>query len=122
MEDEVYKILSTDTELCALLGRTGSNRIYNSPIAPLANEFPRITMFDAGEDDFDGADNAPVYTEHHVRVDVWHNKDDLKKIKTRIKKVIRSAIWDADISVGGKIYEPDTKIYHVPIDIYIYEG
>jgi len=120
MEDRVYEVLSADTELGTLLGRTGRNRIYNSPVAPDPKEFPRITMFDAGEDDsVDGADNRPVYTEYHVRVDLWHDKDELKEIKNRVKIVLQDAIG-ADVSVGAKLYEPDAGIYHIPIDVLIY--
>jgi hypothetical protein len=122
MESKVYKVLSNDSVLDNLLGRTGNEKIYNSPVAPIAGEFPRITIFYSGEDDNDGADNKTVYTEHYVRVDLWHNKNNLREIKNKVRELLKASIIDCDVEVGGLIYEPDTKIYHIPIDVIIYEG
>jgi len=92
----IYRTLNGDAELIALLGgkipAKSWQRIYNSPVAPMADEFPRITLFEVINDDAESADDDPQYSDVNVRIDVWLTDiRDLFNICKRIKKVLRPA-------------------------------
>ena len=96
--------------------------IYNSPIAPDAKEFPRITMFEVGCEDGDCSDDNPIFSEVHVRLDVWtksNENNEMFGVSRSIKTALQGMFRLCRISLGQTIWEDDTKIYHKPIDIYL---
>lgn len=123
----VYKALNTDTELITLLGgkiaAKGWQRIYNSPVAPFADEFPRITLFEVVNDDAEPADDEPQYSDVNIRVDVWI-KDirNLFSICKRIKQVLKSSFSMCIVQLESTMYEKQETgetIYHKPMNLYI---
>jgi len=125
----VYKVLSADIELISLLGgkkQVGKEkweRIYNSPVAPNADEFPRITLFEVINDDAESADNEPLYSDVNIRIDVWL-KDirNLFSICKRIKQVLKSSFSMCIVRLESIMYEKQETneiIYHKPINVYI---
>lgn len=123
----VYKALNTDTELITLLGgknaTKGWQKIYNSPVAPNADEFPRVTLFEVINDDAESADDDPQYSDVNIRIDIWL-KDirDLFKICKRIKKVLKNNFSTCTVQLESTMYEKlktDETIYHKPINVYL---
>ncbi|MEG6613764.1 hypothetical protein V6C42_12990 [Pseudoclostridium thermosuccinogenes] len=123
----VHKVLSTDEELITLLGGKVPakkwQRIYNSPVAPIANEFPRVTMFEVVNDDAEPADDEPQYSDVNIRVDVWI-KDirNLFSICKRIKQVLKSNFSMCIVRLESTMYEREETgetIYHKPINVYL---
>lgn len=123
----VYKALNADVELIALLGgKVPANewqRIYNSPVAPKADEFPRVTLFEVINDDAEPADDEPQYSDVNIRIDVWL-KDirNLFAICKRIKKVLKNNFSLCIVRLESTMYEREETgetIYHKPINVYL---
>jgi hypothetical protein len=122
----VYKALNSDTTLINLLGgkvpANEWNRIYNSPVAPHDDEYPRITMFEVINDDAVPADNEYLCSDVNIRLDIW--LDDIKNlfdICKRIKQVLKSNFETCIAQLESTMYEKQTKktIIHKPINIYL---
>lgn len=123
----VYKALNSDAELITLLGGKVPakkwQRIYNSPVAQYADEFPRVTMFEVINDDTEPADDEPQYSDVNIRIDVWL-KDirNLFPICKRIKQVLKDAFSMCRVQLESTMYEKQETgetIYHKPINIYL---
>ena len=124
--EQIYTVFKNDTELINLLGgiRTVEKRkwkrVYNSQIAKDPKEFPRLTMFEVLNSDFDGADDLPIFGEYDNRLDLWVLSDsEIFPIVKRIKQILRSTFENVDIKFTSTDYENDTKIWHKPIDVKI---
>lgn len=125
----VYKALNSDAELITLLGgkkQVGNkkwDRIYNSPVAPNADEFPRITLFEVINDDAEPADDEPQCSDANIRIDVWLNDiRSLFPVCNRIKQVLKSNFSTCAVQLESTMYEKlntDVIIYHKPINVYI---
>ncbi len=123
----VYKALNSDTELITLLGgkvsTKGWQRIYNSPVAPKADEFARITMFEVINDDSDPADDEPQFSDVNIRIDVWLKEiKNLFSICKRIKQVLKSNFSMCAVQLESTMYEKSETgevIYHKPINVYL---
>jgi len=123
----IYRTLNGDAELIALLGgkipAKSWQRIYNSPVAPMADEFPRITLFEVINDDAESADDDPQYSDVNVRIDVWLTDiRDLFNICKRIKKVLKTGFSMCTVRLESTMYEKSETgktIYHKPINVYL---
>lgn len=123
----IYKALNADAELITLLGgkvpANGWQRIYNSPVAPKADEFPRITLFEVINDDAESADDEPQYSDVNIRIDVWLNDiRSLFPICSRIKQTLKSNFSTCTVQFESTMYEKlntDVTIYHKPINVYL---
>ncbi len=123
----IYKILDTDTQLLTLLGGKVPTkkwqRIYNSPVAPIADEFPRVTMFEVINDDAEPADDEPQYSDINIRIDVWLK--DIRNLFTickRIKQVLKNNFLTCIVRLESTMYEKSETgetIYHKPINVYL---
>jgi len=122
----VYSALNTDTTLVSILGgknRTkGWNRIYNSQVAPNADEYPRVTMFEVLNEDEVSADDEPQFSEVNIRIDVWAK--DVKNIFStckQIKKILKNNFYTCNVRLEETMYEQsDTDtIYHKPVNVYL---
>jgi hypothetical protein len=122
-ETLVYQTLNTDETLKTLLGgidvNNGLYRIYNSPVAPNADEYPRITLFEVVNSDEAAADDEATMSDVNVRVDVW-TKDEttLFDVANRVKKILKTNLL-CTVKLGSKIYEPDTEVHHKIIEVYL---
>lgn len=123
----VYRALNTDAELITLLGgkvaSKGWQRIYNSPVAPKQDEFPRMTMFEVINDDAEPGDDEPQYSDVNIRIDVWL-KDirNLFPICKRIKEVLKNNFSMCAVRLESTMYErleTAEVIYHKPINVYL---
>jgi hypothetical protein len=120
----VYKTLESDETLISLLGgineEEGYFRIYNSNVAPNADEYPRITLFEVVNTDDVSADDESTVSDVNVRVDVW-TKDEstLFDIANRVKKVLKTNLL-CTVKLGAKIYESDTEVFHKVIETYLF--
>ena len=123
----VYRALNADTQLLTLLGEKVPTkkwqRIYNSPVAPIADEYPRVTMFEVINDDAESADDEPQYSDVNVRIDVWLTDiRDLFNICKRIKKVLKTGFSMCTVRLESTMYEKSETgktIYHKPINVYL---
>jgi hypothetical protein len=120
----VYQALDPDAQLIILLGGKDSvkgwNRIYNDPVAPNANEYPRITMFEVVNDDANPADDEPQDSDVNIRIDHWtKDSSTIYSVCKQIKKILKAAFNACIIQLGETIYESDTKVYHKPINVYL---
>jgi len=123
----VYKALDADTQLLTLLGGKVPTkkwqRIYNSPVAPIADEFPRVTMFEVMNDDAEPADDEPQYSDINIRIDVWLK--DIRNLFTickRIKQVLKNNFSTCTVRLESTMYEKSETgetIYHKPINVYL---
>ncbi|AEY65421.1 DUF3168 domain-containing protein [Clostridium sp. BNL1100] len=122
-ETLVYQTLNTDETLKKLLGgidvENGLFRIYNSPVAPNSDEYPRITLFEVVNTDEAVADDEATMSDVNVRVDIW-TKDEttLFDITNRIKKILKTNLL-CTVKLGAKIYEQDTEVYHKVVEVYL---
>ncbi len=122
-ETLVYQTLNTDETLKTLLGgidvENGLFRIYNSPVAPNADEYPRTTLFEVVNTDEAAADDEATMSDVNVRVDIW-TKDEttLFDITSRVKKVLKTNLL-CTVKLGSKIYEADTEVYHKVVEVYL---
>jgi len=123
----VYKALNADVELIALLGgkvpANGWQRIYNSPVAPKVDEFPRVTLFEVVNDDAESADDEPQYSDVNIRIDIWL-KDirNLFPVCKRIKQVLKNNFSTCTVQLESTMYEKSETgevIYHKPINVYL---
>ncbi len=90
------------------------------PISPIirqrdANAY--ITYYTYLERPADYADDEPQCEETSATVDIWC-RGDFKPLLAAVKKRLRTAGFTIR-GVGPEQYESSTKIYHVPIDVYI---
>lgn len=120
----VYKVLNNDATLVMQLGgkipEKGWERVYNSQVAPNADEYPRITMFEVINDDAEPADDEPQYSDVNIRIDIWtQDEAGLFEICKRIKSDLKSAFSMCTIRLESKIYESDIQVYHKPINLYL---
>ena len=123
----VYRALNADTQLLTLLGGKVPTkkwqRIYNSPVAPIADEYPRVTMFEVINDDAEPADDEPLYSDVNIRIDVWLiDIRDLFNICKRIKKVLKTSFSICTVQLESTMYEKKETgetIYHKPINVYL---
>lgn len=122
-ETLVYQTLNTDETLKTLLGgidvNNGLYRIYNSPVAPNADEYPRITLFEVVNSDEAAADDEATMSDVNVRVDVW-TKDEttLFDVANRVKKILKTNLL-CTVKLGSKLYESDTEVHHKVIEVYL---
>lgn len=122
MKDEmllIYKALKNDSSFMALMGGKTAKfmRIYNNPVCPSDNEFPRATMIETLVQDSDFYDNEAEFNYCHVRIDFWHNKNALRDAMARAKEVLEKTFDMISISFGADMYENDTGIYHKQLEI-----
>lgn len=123
----IYRILDADNQLITLLGgkivNKGWQRIYNSPVAPNADEFPRITLFEVVNDDAEPADDEPQYSDVNIRIDIWlKDVRNLFPICKRIKKILKDNFSTCAVRLESTMYERteiNEIIYHKPINIYL---
>lgn len=120
----VYQALNPDTQLITLLSERvpskGWNRIYNDPVAPDADEYPRITMFEVLNDDANPADDDPQDSDVNIRLDYWtKDSSTIHLVCKQIKKVINSTFNACIIQLEETSFDDDTKVYHKPINIYL---
>lgn len=123
----IYKALNADAELIALLGGKvpdkGWQRIYNSPVAPKADEFPRVTMFEVINDDAVPADNIYLCSDVNIRIDVWlKDVRNLFAICKHIKQVLKSNFSTCTVQLESTMYEKSETseaIYHKPMNVYL---
>lgn len=120
----IYQALCNDTELLKMLGGTDEKywRIYNNPVAPNEQEFPRITMFEIMREDDEWADDEPQAIRVTARVDIWTRKNVLYKIAKRVKDILFSRFLRCEVSLGSDMvekYEKENRVYHKPIDVEI---
>jgi hypothetical protein len=122
----VYKALNADTALLTLLGGKvpdkGWNRIYNSPVAPYEDEYPRITMFEVINEDADPSDDEPQCSDINIRIDVWTR--DVKMVFPvckQIKQVLKNSFNTCTVRLEETMHEKLEKytVYHKPINIYL---
>ncbi|EPR12366.1 DUF3168 domain-containing protein [Ruminiclostridium papyrosolvens] len=119
----VYQTLNLDETLITLLGGKdvgkGFFRIYNSPVAPNADEYPRITLFEIVNTDEAAADDESTMSDVNVRVDIW-TKDEtiLFDVTNRVKKILKTNLL-CTVKLGAKIYEQDTEVYHKVVEVYL---
>lgn len=122
-ETLVYQALNADEILITLLeGKDvgkGFFRVYNSPVAPNAEEYPRITLFEVVNTDEAVADDEATMSDVNVRVDIW-TKDEttLFDITNRVKKVLKTNLL-CTVKLGAKLYEQDTEVYHKVVEVYL---
>jgi hypothetical protein len=118
----VYKALFADETLLTLLGgKTDTiNRIYNSPVAPNADEYPRLTMFEVINDDANSADDEPQDSDVNIRIDYW-TKDvsTIFSVCKQIKTTLKVAFNTVSVRLEGTLYEEDIQVYHKPINIFL---
>lgn len=120
----VYTALNLDTELLVLLGdkvpSKGWNRIYNDPVAPDANEYPRLTMFEVLNEDANPGDDEPQDSDVNIRLDLW-TKDisAIHPVCKQIKKVLKSTFSACIIRLEETIPEEKPKVYHKPINVFL---
>ncbi len=123
----IYSTLDADTQLLTLLGGKVPTkkwqRIYNSPVAPIADEFPRVTMFEVINDDAEPADDEPQYSDINIRIDVWlKDVRNLFPICKRIKQVLKNNFSMCIVRLESTMYEKQETgeiIYHKPINVYL---
>ena len=122
-ETLVYQTLNTDETLKTLLGgidvENSLFRIYNSPVAPKADEYPRITLFEVVNTDEASADDEATMSDVNIRVDIW-TKDEITlfDITSRVKKILKTNLL-CTVKLGSKIYEEDTEVYHKVVEVYL---
>lgn len=92
-------------------------RVPVSPIARQKDTDAYITYYTYLERPADYADDEPQCEETSATVDVWC-RSDFKALLREVKKRLRTAGFSIQ-GIGPEQYESSTKIYHVPIDIYI---
>ena len=122
-ETLVSLTLDADEILISLLGgkdtEKGWERIYNDNVAPNADEFPRITLFEVVNTDEAAADDKATMSDVNVRVDIW-TKDNttLFDITNGVKKVLEQNLL-CTVKLGAKIYEKETEIYHKVVEVFL---
>lgn len=120
----IYSALSNDKKLLQLLGGKDEKyrRIYNNPVSPYEDEFPRITMFEVMRQDVEWADDRPQAVQVTARIDIWTKKNTLYKITKQVRSILLSCFLRCEVSPGSDMiedYEKETRIYHKPIDVEI---
>jgi hypothetical protein len=119
----VYSTLSSNAELMALLGgedaEKGWYRIYDSPNAPNAKEFPRLTLFEAVNDDAFGGDDKPLYSDVNIRIGFWDDTNErIHSVCKQIKKVLKDS-FQCSVRIESTLFESDTETYHKPLNVYL---
>lgn len=119
----IYNALNTDSVLSLLGGKNrskGWNRIYNSQVAPCADEYPRITMLEVLNSDEVPGDDDYLYSDVNIRIDLWvKDIGTIHPICKCIKKVLKDNFYACVVRLEETIYEYDTEIYHKPINVYL---
>lgn len=119
----IYAALKADTTLITLLGgifaSKGWNRIYNGQLAPNADEYPRMTMYEVMNDDAEPADDEPQESDVIARVDLWAKTDNTFAITKQAKKTIKSIFDTCTISIRYIGYDDETGSYHKQLEMRI---
>lgn len=121
----VYQALKNDAVLLALLGgkvevsiKEVWSRIYNSQVAPNADEYPRLTMFEMTNEDANPADDEPQDSESIIRVDVWLKDNSIMfDVCKQAKKTIKAAFPLCSVRIYNIGYESGTEVYHKQLEI-----
>lgn len=79
-----------------------------------------ITYYTVLEKDSEYADDSPIYSESTGTIDIF-SSGDFKALLESVKDRLKTAGF-LIIGVGPETYESDTKLYHVPVDIYLGEA
>lgn len=117
----IYNTLKNDSSFIALMGGKTDKfmRIYNNPSCPNSNEFPRSNIIETLALDSDYADDEAYLSRYHIRIDFWHNINNLRKSMNRAKEVIEKMFDMVYVSFGSDMYESGTGIYHKQLEIDI---
>lgn len=105
VKPDIVAALKANATLVSLLG---GPRIYFQ-VAPVADEFPRITYFEIENIGAVYADDNEQASEIHVQVDIW-SKGSTSAIAAEVDKTMKSIGFGRTSSAD--LYEQDTGIYH----------
>ena len=91
-----------------------SLNIITTPVFYNGKERPYITFYTYAEEESFFADNEPMQEVTHITIDLWAEKN-FKQTKAKIRTLMKEAGFSYKTS-GQELYEPDTKLYHIPLD------
>lgn len=111
---EIQTALLSNSELKEAIGKDkdGNDRIYPSEQAPIAKEYPRITMFEVNNSDSDDyADDTCLSSEAIVQINVWAKSSSLRaQIAGLVDDTMKALEWSR--GSAPDFYEPDIEVYH----------
>lgn len=90
-----------------------------TPILYTGADTPYITFYTLLDKDEVYADDEAILGGVTATIDIF-SKSDYKALLAEVKKRLKSAGFTVQSS-GPEIYEPNTALYHVPVNVYIEE-
>ncbi|NSW92318.1 MAG: DUF3168 domain-containing protein [Firmicutes bacterium] len=120
IEFDVYAYLSNHPDLVAMVGDEIYPIILPQREEPYPYDWAGITYFLVSHPEVYSKDGPAGLSFPRLQISVWSNAyTKAKQVAELVKKVMHGYAEFATKEGENDIYEPDTKLYHIPLDFII---